>query len=152
VIAALYVKSWQRIYEGIMPRLFLDSLSVKDREENLTRILGPKNHQVLVACYENTVVGFSSTGIRKKEPTSAELYAIYLHPDYWGKGLGKPLFEAAAQLLRKQGLEQLMLWVATENVQARSFYNRMGMEADGATKSESFGGTPVEAVRYWLDL
>ena len=151
-IADLYVKSWQRVYEGIMPGPFLDNLRVADREESLTKIITHERHQVHVVCYDNKVVGFSNTGIHPKDPTEAELYAIYLHPEYWGKGLGQPLFKTACQSLRTVGLTRLMLWVATDNLQARKFYDRMGMEADGATKSETFGGTPVEAVRYWMSL
>jgi len=45
-----------------------------------------------------------------------------------------------------------VLWVATENDQARAFYERAGMVSDGATKKESIGGTQVEETRYQLEL
>ena len=50
--------------------------------------------------------------------------------------------------MRSQSFEELVLWVATENAQARGFYERAGMVPDGATKEETIGGVHVEEMRY----
>ena len=151
-IAAVHVITWQKVYRGIMPSPFLDDLSVSRREEHWKQVLSRENHQVHVACVSGEVAGFSSTGTNRDIPEAAELYAIYIHPEHWGKGLGKALFHASCAALRSLRFDRLLLWVATDNSQARNFYSHLGMTVDGLTKRQSFGGTEVEAVRYWIDL
>ena len=116
------------------------------------RTLESGNGAVHVACVDETVVGFSFAGASRKDASEAEIYAIYVHPDQWGTGMGRSLFAASCDAMRSQGFSRLMLWVASENDQARTFYARAGMETDGATKSANIGGADVEEIRYWLDL
>lgn len=151
LIAAVHVLSWQKIYRGIMPDPFLDNLNTAQRGEHWKQLLS-QEHGVHVVCINGVLAGFSSTQIQRKRSGTAELSAIYIHPDHWGKGLGKALFKSSCEALKHLGLKRLMLWVATDNVQARNFYSHMGMVVDGATKREFFGDIEVEAVRYWLDL
>jgi hypothetical protein len=54
--------------------------------------------------------------------------------------------------MRTRDFEYLLLWVATQNKQARPFYERTGMVPDGATKTAFIGGANVEEARYRLDL
>ena len=97
-------------------------------------------------------MGFSSAGPCRDSTTVAEIYAIYVHPDQWGQGYGWVLFSESCAAMLRRGFEHLVLWVATENDQARAFYERAGMVADGATKKASIGDTHVEETRYRLKL
>ncbi|MEE2750180.1 MAG: GNAT family N-acetyltransferase [Myxococcota bacterium] len=150
-IADVHVRSWQKVYRGIMPDPFLDNLSAVKRGERWKQLLS-QEHQIHVACINGVVVGFSSTRNNQEDSDTAELSAIYIHPEHWGKGLGKALFKSSCEALRALGVERLMLWVATDNSQARNFYSYLGMTVDGITKRETFGGIEVEAIRYWFDL
>ena len=151
-IAAVHVHTWQRIYRGIMSDGFLDSLHPSQREPMWVRTLETGDQAVHVACLDGAVVGFSFAGASRNEAREAEIYAIYVHPDQWGTGLGRHLFAASCDAMRAQGSSRLMLWVASKNEQARTFYARAGMETDGATKSANIGGADVEEIRYWMDL
>jgi GNAT superfamily N-acetyltransferase len=52
-----------------------------------------------------------------------ELHALYLLPDYWNRGIGRHLLEAAV------GVSEL--WVLRDNFRARRFYEVHGWRADG---------------------
>ncbi|MBQ4436754.1 MAG: GNAT family N-acetyltransferase, partial [Clostridia bacterium] len=87
------------------------------------------------------VVGFVGYGDRGEEaPDTGEIFALYVLPEYYGKGVGRQLMEA--------GLEQLMeypqvcLWVLKENRRAIRFYEKSGFCPDG---EEMFSPTVAAA-------
>lgn len=151
-IAVIHVLTWQRIYRGIMSDAFLDSLHPGQREPMWQRVLSEGDGEVHVCSGPAGIMGFSSAGPCRESPTDAEVFAIYVHPDQWGRGCGWALFSESCTAMRRRGFEHLVLWVATENDQARAFYERAGMVPDGATKKESIGGVHVEETRYRLVL
>ena len=57
---------------------------------------------------------------------------LYVHPDYWRRGIGKALLDFA----RKQSPEHLWLYTLQVNVNARAFYEKNGFVA------EKFGISP----------
>ena len=105
-IADVHVATWRATYRGLMPQSLLDGLSVEARTAVWRRILRDDVGSTLVAIEQaaKRVVGFVSVGpSRDTDPDRAlsELYAIYLHPDYWGRGAGNHLLDCGlAQLPR----------------------------------------------------
>jgi len=61
-----------------------------------------------------------------------EIHEIAVHPDFWGKGVGARLLEAALAFIRKQGLKRARLWVGEDNWRARQFYRRYGFRETGS--------------------
>ena len=57
-----------------------------------------------------------------------EIYAIYIHPDYFRQGIGKALFKAACAELSDQKLTSMVLWALKKNKRACAFYESMGGE------------------------
>lgn len=55
-----------------------------------------------------------------------EIHELVVHPDYWGKGIGRQLVEAALAHVREQGLRRAGLWVGMRNERALAFYRRLG--------------------------
>jgi len=51
-----------------------------------------------------------------------------------------------------RGFTSAILWVLTANDGARRFYEAGGWQPDGATNMLDFDGTPIEEIRYRLDL
>jgi ribosomal protein S18 acetylase RimI-like enzyme len=151
-IATVQVKSWQRIYRGIMSDSHLDGLEPARREAVWHRVLSEGNQQLHVCTNPSGILGFSNAGGSRDSPSDAEVYAIYVHPDHWGKGCGRALFLESCAAMRSREFENLSLWVATQNDRARAFYERAGMVPDGATKSEFIGGAHVEETRYRMSL
>ena len=76
-----------------------------------------------------------------------ELYAIYVHPDYWGAGVGQALLDRAEQSSpRRARWPSLTCMVG--NARARRFYERNGWEPGETLVEPHFGGEPTEVCRY----
>jgi GNAT superfamily N-acetyltransferase len=79
---------------------------------------------------------------------SGELYAIYVLPEAWRRGVGRAWHGAAAHVLHGRGCREARLWVLRDNPRAREFYLSMGWTRDGAEKLHSFGSSELPIVRY----
>ena len=112
-----------------------------------------KRHVVLVAD-ERGVVGFVSVGPSRDEdlPDSGELFAIYVHPEQVGCGVGRELIVAGLSVLRTAGFSDALLWVLEGNSTARRFYELGGWQADGSRKRDESMGFAIDEVRYRIDL
>jgi GNAT superfamily N-acetyltransferase len=151
-VASIHVDTWRAAYVGMVPQAVLDGLSVERREAFWrTTVEQPGDHRLWVAESAGQVVGFASSGPGRDDDLPAgagELMAIYVAPAAWGKGFGASLFRRAIADLRERRVDPLVLWVLTDNVRGRTFYEAMGWQPDGATRPIDFGGTAVEEVRY----
>lgn len=81
-----------------------------------------------------------------------EIVSIYLLPEYWGKGCGKRLFNAAVEQLESMGYRKLFLWVLESNRRARAFYERMGFQLHESYMEDEIGGMPVREVQYRREI
>jgi GNAT superfamily N-acetyltransferase len=148
-MAEVHVRSWQAVYAGLFPDEFLRGLSVANRAEGWRRFISNQSDQRvgLVVEEEGRIVGFSSLGC-SDDPTTGEVYAIYLHPDHWGRGLGRELMGASEARLKAMRFEKALLWVLDGNALARRFYDAAGWVPDGGIKIEPIGGVDANEVRY----
>ena len=80
-------------------------------------------------------------------PRYGEIFACYVHPDWWRKGTGRLLMGRAIDGLIRSGRDDISLWVLEANDRARRFYEAFGFAPDGTRKLVSFG-VPVPEVRY----
>ena len=152
-IAEVHVKTWQHAYRGLVPDDVLSGLSVDTREQFWRRVLAIMEHdrRIWLADTEGTVVGFVSAGPSEggdAQASTGQVYAIYVTPDCWDRGVGRNLLVHAEQDLRTHGYADATLWVLDTNDRARAFYERAGWRADGGAKIEEFGGAQLSEVRY----
>lgn len=156
-IARVHTLSWQSAYRGLLPDEWLDALRWEDRKVRWDAILSATTRRrVFVAVnIENEILGFASIGSSRDEGVDKgkvhELYAIYLAPDYWARGIGSALFISIMNELPKT-VERLTLWVLENNFRGRRFYESQGFTLDGATKLAEIDGHQLEEVRYQLHL
>lgn len=76
-----------------------------------------------------------------------ELYAIYVHPDHWGTGVGQALLDCAEERLAET-CEVASLTCMVGNTRARRFYERNGWLEGQTLVEPHFGGEPTEVCRY----
>jgi L-amino acid N-acyltransferase YncA len=95
-IATVHVRSWQAAYRGQLPDEYLDGLTVEDRlSQHRWALEHPRpDWRVWVASDGRRVVGFAVSGPSEDadaDPGTAEVYAIYLEPGSYGRGVGRRL-------------------------------------------------------------
>jgi RimJ/RimL family protein N-acetyltransferase len=155
-IAEVHVRSWQSGYQGLIPQDYLDGLDPAERLASWTRSLAETDRSrggTLVVCDDDAqLVGFAH--IRESRDADAdarsvgEVWAVYLAPDAWGKGLGRELMAAALGRLAQAAYDQVTLWVLDTNARARRFYEAAGFQPDGAVKVDDSRGFRLREVRY----
>ena len=156
-IAEVHVASWQGAYRGMLPDALLDNLSADRREAFWQTILAEDHHNVLVYVQSGVVVGFANVGPSRDEGVdqekTGEIYAIYFTPQSWGSGSGTVLADAVLKTMCRMGFVDATLWVLRENQRAIRFYEKMGFEADGAEKVETWqNGMVLDEIRYCRSL
>lgn len=79
-------------------------------------------------------------------PTEAGLKELYVHPDWWGAGIGTSLLGSAVAAV-PDGVEGLALDALRGNDIGRSFYESRGFTAEGTSDIE-IGDQTYETVVY----
>ena len=146
----VHVRAWQAAYRGAMPAAYLDGLSAAERARMWARGLSRARDRdpVLVADVDGHVVGFAAMG-PAAEPTGwGELFALNVDPDWWGRGTGRALLDAAERELAALGHAHAVLWVLPANPRARRLYESAGWRADGARREVEVLGVTVPEMRY----
>jgi L-amino acid N-acyltransferase YncA len=140
-IARVHTRSWQSAYRGIFSDDYLDALSWEKRFEmwsgRLSSTEPPTNSLFVATNHENTVTGFATIGpVRDEDLISRnffELYAIYVDPDSWSRGVGKALLDAVMSSV-PSGVPGVIPWVLTDNDRGRRFYKSQGFKHDGTRR------------------
>ncbi|MFO0983272.1 MAG: GNAT family N-acetyltransferase [Planctomycetota bacterium] len=155
-IAAIHVGSWQVAYRGIVPQAYLDSLSVDRREIAWRDSLEKDTTHTWVAVEADSVRGWIRVA-RCRDPdadsSSGEVWAIYVHPQHWRRGVARRLWTEAEAYLESAGYDRVTLWVLKENEPALAFYASIGFAIDpGCEKTIELGGAQLAEIRlrHWL--
>jgi len=146
LISRVYEESWKFAYKGIIPQDYLDSIP----EGRWASGLDKQDRQTLVCVDNGKIVGTSSFCESRFEQYQGwgEIVSIYLLPEYIGKGCGKLLMKAALSELKRQGYENVFLWVLEENNRARRFYEGYGFLLTGDVLDDNIGGRDLREARY----
>lgn len=143
-------QTWRETYTGHIPDADIDCfLDDNYGEQAMERTLANLGEGFLVAELNDGVAGYAMVGHNRGG--EAELYAIYVVPDFHGLGLGKTLWRAAVATARRYGARSLGLWVLTSNDPARRFYERQGAVAD-EEREFAVGDGVVDEIHYSVNL
>ncbi len=163
-IAVVHVQSWHETYPGIVPQNVIDALSVVEKTESWTKRLlenQPISGFTYVAEDNNQkIIGFASGGPTRKELFSGqaispelienfdgEMRAIYLLRAHQHVGVGKALFKAVCEELKRLGHKRMLVRVLLDNP-SKGFYEHMGGVL--VAENELTIGVPLkEAIFGW---
>lgn len=130
--------SWQAAYAGLLPDDFLARLSAGERAASWAGRIREGVGQVLVLEEDGVIAGFAAFA-------PSQLYAMYLLPEFWGRGLGRALHD---RVVAAMSGDSAVLWVLATNERAKAFYARQGWVDDGATGTETLDDVTLEVVRF----
>jgi ribosomal protein S18 acetylase RimI-like enzyme len=161
-VAEVHVRSWQSAYAGLIPRSYLDRLDVARNADRRRELFGDGTGTVENLVAEDrtgTVAGWACLGPYRDDEGvggdmehDGELYAIYVHPERVGAGIGRALTEAVTARATARGFPWLRLWVLEGNASARRFYERAGFAPDGGAEPFTVEGVDVPELRYAMRL
>jgi ribosomal protein S18 acetylase RimI-like enzyme len=155
-IATIHVTAWQAAYKGLMPAEVLDKLSVSKRttmwEQSMT---SPRSSTIIYLAEDGgDAVGFVAGGPPQTEVKDyrAEVYALYILPGHWRKGLGRQLMQVMVSSFQDNNKTSMVIWVLKDNLPACSFYTALGGHVT-AEKQYKVGTEMMDATGYgWEDF
>ena len=115
--------------------------------------------QVHVAVLGDEVVGFvgfDRSRDAKTPSTTGEIWAIYVKPEHWGKGVGVALWDAAREGLEEEGCTLVTVWVPLRNDRAMRFHRAGRLQArdedrqDHRARQREDRGNPLQTKRGGL--
>jgi ribosomal protein S18 acetylase RimI-like enzyme len=99
-IATIHVEAWRIAYRGIVPDEFLRALSVEQRHAVWQQNLEAGEALTWIAEDGDMAVGWISAARSRDDDapqSTGEIWAVYVDPGHWSKGVGRALCAAAEQ-------------------------------------------------------
>ena len=139
-------RGWNSTYGDSLSQGTIDTAIAEwydpgDTREHIRR----ENGAYFVAEKDEDIIGYISGGPGDKERV-AHLGAVYVDPDYWGKGAGTALLEEFEGFCRREGYDRIQFHVLTDNNVGTSFYEKHSYEVIEEQDTEVFGESTRERV------
>jgi GNAT superfamily N-acetyltransferase len=140
--------SWRSAYDGMLSPALIEVATGPDgAERQRTFLTEEPARRALLAEDDGAAVGMAVYGPDRHPGGDAELYVIYVLPEYWSKKVGAPLMDRVLEGVRAAGHSRLALWVLAANARARRFYERYGFAVIEKKITERHGHVTYD-VRY----
>jgi len=91
-------------------------------------------HIALVAEVEKRAVGLVTLSIEEETYRFDSWLSIYVHKNFWHKGVGTQLMKAVINVARNIGLRRISLGVYAGNEAAIRMYKKIGFKTEGHSK------------------
>ncbi len=158
-IATVEVETWRDAYPGLLPNQALIGMNPVRAAAGWSRTIAQLRDptQLHVALSDGIVLGFCFGGaVRRMQGSEhhhvAEIYSLYVDPNYQGCGIGTALMFQTASCLQDAGFSALVLTMLNGNRIAQRFYEHLGGESGEELTCVVFG-TPTREVFYrWCDI
>jgi len=139
--------SWHATYEGVIPRNIQDNF-LQNAYSNDAMKQRLKNSHLFVAEIDRDIIGFANYSPVKQDG-QVELGAIYLLPEFQGKGGGTALLQEGMK--RLEGVKKIHLSVEKSNRKGKQFYEAKGFEVVKEF-DEDFAGHMLKTIRMVLKV
>ena len=126
-VRAVALEAWRFTYRNIFDGQFIERFVNQNYAPEALILLFPRLQSGTmyfnIAKHGSKVVGYCNIGI---DGQTAELYRIYLLPDYIGQGIGQGLLKPGEKFLLEHGIHAYFCFVHKDNDIGKRFYSRSG--------------------------
>lgn len=152
-IGRVYVETWRTTYAGMVPDTVLLDMNEDIQGARWAGVIERERELVKVAEDARAgVVGMASGGrARRGSGFAAEVFTLYVLPDFHGAGIGRGILANIFRSFRAAGLNSATIWVLAPNP-ARFFYEAVGGERIGEREERLWGANLPEIGYGWRDL
>ena len=153
-LAEVYSVSWAEVYKDIINETSIESeTNLEKREKFFDFLIQNASFRVFTIEKNNEIVGVMV--IKPKNGldssiTLIELVAIYIHPNHWRSRIGTYAITFLKELYKNDNADKLEigLWVLSENISARNFYEKNGFVNTDKFENIKFREQIKQAVQY----
>jgi ribosomal protein S18 acetylase RimI-like enzyme len=153
-LARVHITAWRETYSGLLPRPYLEAMSVARHAKRWSlQLMRPGSGEVVLAAEApDGLVGYCAGGAPAQPGRPAEIFTLYVVRSAQRRGLGKGLLVSTARALEAKGASSLQLWVLNDNAPARAFYHRLGAHPVGERDVGRWSGGLKETLYSWKDI
>ena len=137
-ITTLDSKDWQKYKEIRLEMLAGDDSQFGWNIEEALDLTDQQWQQMAKSCYiiamlESLIVGVVNLSFTKaiKKRHVAEIGSVFVKPEYRGQGVARSLFQELERIAKSKGVEILKLTVLTNNISAKTLYEKIGFIKTG---------------------
>ena len=123
---------WEKFYPEYLPQETVDEMVQRRRQDPHKFKPSTKKEFRLVAEDRGKITGFSYCKENK-------IIAIYIDPNWTGKGAGSMLMHKALERIKANGFKKAVVCTLRENKDALRFYKKHGFVVVGEGYYEHFG-------------
>jgi ribosomal protein S18 acetylase RimI-like enzyme len=166
-MARVFVDSFHTGHRGQMPDWLLETRTYETSERGWVRTLAELSEaaapEECVFVAEDDAVHIAGVAMcgppkawdadekaREAQPTG-EVYALYVDPSHWRRGVGRELVRHMARFLAAHGRRRMLIGVLANNDPARRFYEAIGGRVLGQRLFDDDGVLLDEVVYVWDD-
>ena len=161
-LARIYIEAWRETYAGLLPDDLLVAMSRRRQEiswrrqiesARLVRAPGVRQGVLIAELKAKGAVALSSLGRSRDRalPFDGEIYALYVDPNYTGRGIGRRLLSESFRRLAEWGAKSCVIW-ALDGGPSRFFYQAMGGRIV-ARREGKLGGMDIAELGFgWPEL
>jgi ribosomal protein S18 acetylase RimI-like enzyme len=127
-ISNVHDDAWRESYRGIIHGAVLEKM-IEGRGPHWWARSIATGHGLLVLDFAGTVAGYVTYGASRlrSERFPAQIFELYLQPEFQGLGFGRKLFKAARQAMARDGVyPATAVWALSGNERAIGFYRSLG--------------------------
>jgi len=140
---------WHAVYDDILGRETVDELLESGyKPDVIEQMVDLDDVGLFVARAEGDTVGYASCGMT--DSTGHGDFDVYVHPEYWGEGIGTELFERGKKHLQDVSVSTVRESVLVDNDVGNAFY-RKHLDHVGE-RTTDFAGSSVRVNVYELSL
>jgi ribosomal protein S18 acetylase RimI-like enzyme len=107
----------------------------------------PPNSLLVAIDDAGDLAGFTAVHARE-----GEMFLLFVHPRYAGRGVGRRLLDAAHDALRAAGCREAFLYTHEQNQRALDVYEAAGYRRDGSVRESDFRGVHLREPRLVKSL
>lgn len=150
-VAEVHAKSSLAIYKQWLSLEKSSHAAVDTRVSYWREAIEYAEPQVHVAVREGKVigmVGFDRSRDPKTRPTTGEIWAIHVLPEFVGTGVGLALWDTARDGLSEEGCTEVTAWVPLCNERALRFHELAGFKRElNTARTTPLGSIKIEEIR-----
>jgi ribosomal protein S18 acetylase RimI-like enzyme len=127
-ISKVHDDAWRESYRGIIHGATLEKMIEARGPHWWERSIAGGNG-LLVLDFAGSVAGYVSHGAARlrSERFPAQVFELYLQPEFQGLGFGRKLFQAARRAMAHEGVcPATAVWALSDNERAIGFYRSLG--------------------------
>jgi GNAT superfamily N-acetyltransferase len=150
-IAEIHVAAWQAAASRSAPSDTMHGLSVERCQAYWREAINLCEPQVLVATENDKVIGFVGFDRSRDKGTpssTGEIWALYVNPAHWSRGVGLALWDASRDGLQEEGCTKVSVWMPMRFERSMRFVELAGFKRElNSARTVDVGAARMEEVR-----